>query len=132
MVIRRNLQDESVRKVSKNGIPARVREKGEIEIELTSRELWDAYYLMQLKYYGQDIGEEVLRLLEDAGRENDYPEDFSVEIGEAAASRLETVIDKNDYYWETYSSMVSDVTSEYLREQGIDPDTMTRMEGQGE
>ena len=87
----------------------------------------EIYEEQQLIYAAQDIGQNVTDKIEDAGKEDDYAEDWPFRVGEAMASQMVKEIEDNEHIMGAYASAVNDAVEGKLKELGIDPDTMEKL-----
>ena len=99
---------------------------GVVEIELTPKEVLEAYELQRKEYMAQDIAQNISDRIEDDGLEDKFAEDWSMRVGERYASDFVSRLDNYDYYWEIYNDFLRETVERYLRELGYDPDTMEK------
>lgn len=99
---------------------------GVVEIELTPKEVLEAYELQRREYMAQDIVQNISDRIEGEGLEDRFAEDWSMRVGEHYASDFVSRLDSYDYYWEIYNDFLRETVDRYLKELGYDPDTMEK------
>ena len=99
---------------------------GIVEIELTPREIWEAYEIQRKEFAAEDIAQEVIAKLEDNGKEESVAMDWPMRVGQHYASDFVSRLDGYDYYNELYNGFLREMVDEFLKELGYDPDTMEK------
>ena len=99
-----------------------------VEIELTPNELYRAYEEQRRRFFAQDIAQNIEDRIEDADDPDYYAVDWSMRVGEHAASDLVEKLDSNERFGEVFRDMVDLVVEAQLEELGIDPETMKKEE----